>query len=114
MESNQLPRWKGSVPYWLKHVDEEENNELKGEAALPAITQPEMPNEPMEFLSRSWSLSANEISIALATKHMQPEFHNDLTTIHERFTPQNLVSILISVILALYLQMQTHRRSEVS
>lgn len=96
MESNQLPWWK-------KH-EEEDNNELKGEAALPAIQQPETPKEPMEFLSRSWSLSANEISQALASKQMRPAFDNNLTTIHETFTPQSLVSLII---VASYLHTQT-------
>lgn len=100
MGSNPLPGWKESVSYWLKHVEEEEeekNDELKG---LPAIPQPETPNEPMEFLSRSWSLSANEISKALARKQMQPAFDNNLSVIHETVIAQNFVSKSSSIILA--------------
>ncbi|KAL0313002.1 UNVERIFIED_CONTAM: hypothetical protein Sradi_5699500 [Sesamum radiatum] len=81
-----------SVPYWLKHA--EEDDEVKGEMALPAIPQPETPTEPMEFLSRSWSLSASEISKALARKQMQPAFDNSLSSIPETDTALYFVRVL--------------------
>ncbi|KZV37258.1 1-phosphatidylinositol-4,5-bisphosphate phosphodiesterase delta-1 [Dorcoceras hygrometricum] len=70
MGSAQIPVWKRNVSEWLQFVDDEVN----GKSSLPVITEPETPNEPMEFLSRSWSLSANEISKALAKKQMSSAF----------------------------------------
>ncbi|KAJ0106414.1 hypothetical protein Patl1_18466 [Pistacia atlantica] len=66
MENGLYSDWKNGSFSGL-----EEDGELKVASSLPSIRQPQTPREPMEFLSRSWSLSASEISKAIAQKQKQ-------------------------------------------
>ncbi|XP_057737249.1 VAN3-binding protein-like isoform X1 [Arachis stenosperma] len=68
MEGGLFPHWKDGP--WHE-LDLEENEELFLVSSLPAIPEPPTPHEPMEFLSRSWSLSTSEISKALSEKQNQ-------------------------------------------
>lgn len=99
MEGRRFMGWKkNGSSSWLSNVEEDE--ELSGEelVTIPSVPQPETPKEPMEFLSRSWSLSATEISKALAQKEdkIYSSFDNKLNPIPEMVISNQFVSFLSS------------------
>lgn len=87
--------WNSNSPPSIKNVleEEEEDEKMELDSQLPAIVHPETPREPMEFLSRSWSLSASEISKALAQKQNDLKQDSNLSMVREApVDPQQLVS----------------------
>ena len=90
MEASRFLGWKKNSRNWLHNVEEDE--EVRAESNIPSVPQPETPREPMEFLSRSWSLSATEISKALAQKERDSASDKKLNAIPEMVTGNQFVS----------------------
>ncbi|CAF2090974.1 BnaA06g40030D [Brassica napus] len=81
MEGRSYLDWNESSSSLFGSENLEEELEVvtvRGEEAFYGIAQPQTPRESMKFLSRSWSLSASEISKALSHKQRQ---HQSLSTV---------------------------------
>ncbi|GAB4835001.1 hypothetical protein Ancab_033268 [Ancistrocladus abbreviatus] len=83
MENGQIPPWKKSRLFGLGDEDEEGDLRFPTLSPFQLIQHPPTPRESMEFLARSWSLSAEEITKALASKQKHPLQEKNLSPILE-------------------------------
>lgn len=101
MEKGYCSSWKYGSIHGVKNIGEEDGD-MKMVSSLPSIPQPQTPQEPMEFLARSWSLSASEFTKALAQKQKQLYIESSPITIPETIVAPQLVSFLLISIASSY------------
>jgi len=65
-EGSEELRMEGQLLATMRRRDHLLLTDSAGAAGPLAVLSPQTPLEPMEFLSRSWSVSASEISMVLA------------------------------------------------
>ncbi|KAL9668548.1 hypothetical protein QQ045_006082 [Rhodiola kirilowii] len=77
---------------WMHKLEKDEEMII----TLPVIPQPKTPNESMEFLARSWTPSAADITQALAQNHTQFGLSN-VEPIHDFLGAPNMTNMNVDV-----------------